>query len=193
MSMKFFENAHCLVTDSGSALADDAAKAAYMAALQKAVAALSLKLPAYALLPGRALLYFVTPGADLRSVMGRFGAEVPGWQAGHCKYKLLQPELYAAHLARYIHKEAVKEGLAAKPEDYRWSSAAQYLGAAQGPAEPGLVLNYFSADPAEAAAKYAAFLAETAPGKFWRPFDKNRDAVIGDADFEAAHSPHDRP
>ena len=100
---------------------------------------------------------------------------------------------YAAHLARYIHKEAVKEGLAAKPEDYRWSSAAQYLGAAQGPAEPGLVLNYFSADPAEAAAKYAAFLAETAPGKFWRPFDKNRDAVIGDADFEAAHSPHDRP
>ena len=38
MSMKFFENAHCLVTDSGSALADDAAKAAYMAALQKAMA-----------------------------------------------------------------------------------------------------------------------------------------------------------
>lgn len=185
----FFENAHYLVTDSGAALADDAAKAAYMDALLRAKKDFSLKLPAYALLPGRALLYFVTPGADLNSVMGRFGAGLPGWAAGRCKYKLLQPELYAGHLLRYMHNEAVKEGLAARPEEYRWSSAAQYLGA-EGPADKDAALGYLSQDPAEALAKYKALMAEPAPGKFWRPFDKNRDAVIGDAAFEAAHSPH---
>ena len=185
----FFDNAHYLVTDCGAELASDEQKTAYLEGLKKAMTDFSLKLPAYALLPGRALLYFVTPGANLNSVMGRFGAGVPGWKPGHCKYKLLQPELYAAHLARYIHMEAVKEGLAAKAEDYKWSSAAQYLGA-EGPAQPELVLNYFAADKAEALKKYTPFLAETVPGKFWRPFDKNRDAVLGDRDFTAAHSPH---
>jgi hypothetical protein len=185
----FFENAHCLVTDTGAALADDGARGAYLALLEAARRDLGLKLPAYALLPGRALLYLVTPGLDLKAVMGKFGAALPGWAAGNCKYKLLQPEEYAAHLARYIHLEPVKEGLAARPEDYQWSSAAQYLGA-EGIADKGLVLDTFSAERAQAVPKYSAFMAEPVPGKFWRQFAKNRDAVLGAAAFVAAHSPH---
>jgi hypothetical protein len=189
MNNIFFENAHCLVTDTGAALADDAARGAYLALLEKAKAGSGLRMPAYALLPGRALIYWVTPGTDLRAVMGKFGADLPGWAAGNCKYKLLQPESYAAHLARFIHLEPVKEGLAARPEAYKWSSAAQYLGA-EGPADADLVLDLFSADRAGAARKYAAFMAEPVPGKFWRPFAKNRDAVLGDDEFLAEHSPH---
>lgn len=181
----FFENAHCLVTDNGAAPAGGSELDAYLDLVLKAKAGHGLRLPAYALLPGRALLYFVTPGEDLRAVMRALGA------GGRCKYKLLQPERYAAHLARYLHLEPVKAGLAAKPEDYRWSSAAQYLGAA-GPADKDLVLGLLDADPAAALEKYRAMLAEPVPGKFWRPFDKNRDAVLGDAAFTAAHSPHAR-
>jgi len=33
-------------------------------------------------------------------------------------------------------------------------------------------------------------MAEEVPGKLWRPFAKNRDAVLGDRDFLAEHSPH---
>lgn len=188
----FFKNAHCLVTDCGASLGSDEARLEYLRLLEKAVKDHQLKMPAYALLPDRALVYFVTPGADLHSVMGALGKEktLPGYAAGRCKYKLIQPEKYAAALARFIHQAPVKEGLAAKPEAYRWSSAGQYLGLAEGPADKELVLKTLSEDAAEAISKYSAFMAEPVPGKFWRPFDKNRDAVLGDREFQAAHSPH---
>jgi hypothetical protein len=179
----FFNNAHCLVTDN-SPLPDAAARDAYLEALTRLKAGLGLRLPAYALLPDRALLYFVTPDKDLRAAMREFKPD-----PSRCKYKLLQPEKYSAALARFLHLAPVKEGLAAKPEDYKWSSAAQYLGA-EGPADKELVLNTFAADPAAALAAYQAFMAEEVPGKFWRPFAKNRDAVLGDREFLAEHSPH---
>jgi hypothetical protein len=187
----FFQNAHCLVTDCGAVLKSDEAMSEYLRLLETAKKDFGLIMPAYALLPDRALVYFVTPGADLHSVMGALGKNktLPGYAAGHCKYKLIQPEKYAAALARFIHQAPVKEGLAAKPEEYRWSSAAQYLGG-EGPAEKGTVLKFLAGDEAEALSKYRAFMAEAVPGKFWRPFDKNRDAVLGDRDFVAAHSPH---
>jgi hypothetical protein len=175
----FFTDAHCLITDN-SPLPDDAARDAYLAALGRLKADLGLKLPAYALLPDRALLYFVTPGADLRDAMRTFRPD-----PSRCKYKLLQPEKYSAALARFIHLEPVKAGLAAKPEDYKWSSAAQYAGVSEGFADKEIVL-------ASLAGAYAAFMAEPVPGKLWRPFDKNRDAVLGDRDFTAAHSPHQK-
>jgi|GEM_PF-2255193 len=186
------ENAHCLVTDTGAALKSQESLAEYLRLLEKAMQEHKLRLAAYALLPNRALLYFVSSGADLHSVMGSFakGSSLADYKPGHCKYKLIQPEKYAAHLARYIHMEPVREQLSARPEGYRWSSAAQYVGGADGPAEPALVLASFPGDAAAALAAYSAFLVEPVPGKFWRPFDKNRDAVLGDREFTAAHSPH---
>ncbi len=190
----FFSDAHCLVTDGGAALAGDQERGDYLRLARGVAARHGLKLPAYALLPGRALLYFVTPGTDLRNVMAEFRTGgLPGYLTGRCKYKLLQPERYAAHLARFIHLEPVKAGLAAAPEDYRWSSAAQYAGKAEGPADKGVVLRFLDKDPALAREKYLAMMAEPVPGKFWRPFAKNRDAVLGDGAFTSAHSPHAGP
>lgn len=192
LMLTFFQNAHCLVTDAGSPLNTDEERAEYLRLLEKAKKDFGLKVPAYALLPGRALLYFITPGPDLHSVMGGLGKDktLPGYAAGHCKYKLIQPEKYSTALARFIHLAPVKEGLAAKPEAYRWSSAAQYLGLAEGPADKEAVLGPLAGDPGEALREYSAFMAEPVPGKFWRPFDKNRDAVLGDREFTAVHSPH---
>lgn len=188
----FYQNAHCLVTDCGAVLESDEARLEYLRLLEKAKKEFGLKMPAYALLRGRALVYFVTPGADLHSVMGGLGRErtLAGYVAGRCKYKLIQPDKLAAALARFIHLAPVKEGLAAKPEDYRWSSAAQYLGLGEGPADKEAVLQMLAGDAGAALPAYSAFMAEPVPGKFWRPFDKNRDAVLGDREFQAAHSPH---
>lgn len=190
----FFENAHCLVTDWGAVLKEDAGRLEYLRLLGKAKNDFGLKIPAYALLPERALIYFITPGADLHKVMGALarGKTLPGYTAGNCKYKLIQPEKYAAALTRFIHLEPVKEGLAAKPADYGWSSAGQYLGLSKGPADKETVLAGFSAAPAEALALYKRYMAEPVPGKFWRPFGKNRDAVLGDRDFQTVHSPHQK-
>ena len=190
----FFNNAHCLVTDCGAVLKEDADRREYLRLLEKAKQDFGLKMPAYALLPDRALVYFVTPGADLHSVMGALAKNktLPGYAGGNCKYKLIQPEKYAAALTRFIHLEPVKEGLAAKPSDYAWSSAAQYLGLNEGPADKELALGTLSTDPAEALALYRKFMEEPVPGKLWRPFDKNRDAVLGDRDFVTAHSPHQK-
>jgi len=189
----FFKNAHCLVTDNGCAAAGGETRPEYLRLLEKAKKDFGLKLPAYALLPDRALIYFITPGADLHSILGAFGKDkaLPGYAAGRCKYKIIQPEKYAAALVRFIHLAPVKEGLAAKPEDYRWSSAGQYLGLHTGPADAEETLKTLAEDAPEALSRYLAFLAEPVPGKFWRPFDKNRDAVLGDREFQAAHSPHD--
>jgi len=188
----FYQNAHCLVTDTGAALKSEASLLEYLRLLEKAKLEFGLKLPAYALLPGRALLYFVTPGADLHSVMGGFakGSALADYRAGSCKYKLIQPDKYSAHLARYIHMEPVREQLSARPEGYRWSSAAQYIGGVEGPADKDLVLSAFPGEPEAALAAYSSFLVEPVPGKFWRPFAKNRDAVLGDREFTASHSPH---
>lgn len=188
----FHENAHCLVTDNGASLKSEESLQEYLRLLEAAKKEFGLKLPAYALLPDRALIYFVSPAADLHSLMGNFarGGNLPGYQAGRCKYKLIQPESFSAHLARYIHMEPVKEQLSARPEGYRWSSAAQYIGGTDGPADKEIVLGTFPGSPEQALAAYSAFLMEPVPGKFWRPFDKNRDAVLGDREFRAAHSPH---
>ena len=192
--LTFFDNAHCLVTDCGAVLESDEARLEYLRLIEKAKKDFGLKIPAYALLPGRALVYFVTPGADLHSVMGGLGREktLPGYVAGQCKYKLIQPDKLAAALARFIHLAPVKAGLAAKPEDYLWSSAGQYLGLREGPADKEAVLQLLGGDAAAALPAYSAFMAEAVPGKFWRPFDKNRDAVLGDREFQAAHSPHQK-
>jgi len=191
----FHQNAHCLVTDTGIALKSEENLREYLRLLEKAKLDFKLQLAAYALLPGRALLYFVTPAVDLHSVMGGFakGSALGAYRVGYCKYKVIQPEKYAAHLARYIHMEPVREQLSARPEGYRWSSAAQYIGGVEGPADKDIVLSTFPGEPAAALAAYSAFLVEPVPGKFWRPFDKNRDAVLGDREFVAAHSPHGQP
>ncbi len=200
-----FEDANYLVTLRGGGgrdiFLDEAGRLEYLELLGRAKHGFSLLLPAYALMPGLVQLYIVTPKANLSEALrwldgeysGYFSRARPG--AGRpfeerYKCKLIQGCKYALPLARYLHVTPVKAGLAAKPESYRWSSAAQYLGLADGPADKGLVLDGLGNDPAAALAKYIEFMSEPIPGKFWRPFDKNRDAVLGDPVFRAAHSPH---
>ena len=54
------------------------------------------------------------------------------WQEGYDRQAILTPDVMLTKI-NYIHQNPVRAGLAKKPEDYYWSSAADYLGIENGP------------------------------------------------------------
>jgi REP element-mobilizing transposase RayT len=202
----FFENAHYHVTDRGNdkaeIFADIADRIQYLSLLEGKRRDFGFLLPAFALLTNHIHLYLVTPKANLAEAMYSLNKEYSQYfnkkygRTGHVfegryKYKLIQDDKYSLALTRYIHLNPVKAGLTSKPEDYKWSSAAQYVGKEDGFADKDIVLAPLADNPGAAVSKYLEFMAEPIPGKLWRPFDKNRNAVLGDSEFRATHSPHE--
>jgi len=200
-----FKNAHYHITDRGNdkqdIFADDADRIDYFSLLEKTKRDFGLLVPAFALMTNHIHLYLVTPKANLADAMFSLNNAYSHYfnqrhgKTGHLfggryKCKLIQDDKYSLALARYIHLNPVKAGLALKPEDYPWSSAAQYIGRDEGFADKEVVLGPLADNPAAALAEYLEFMSAPIPSKLWRPFDKNRDAVLGDAAFRAAHSPH---
>lgn len=204
----FFENAHYHITDRGNdrvpIFADFDDRLQYLTLLDQVKRDFGVLLPAYALMTNHIHLYLVTPKANLAEAMFALNNAYSHYfnkkhgRTGHLfearyKCKLVQQGEYSLALARYIHLNPVKAGLAEKAEDYAWSSAAQYLGIRGGLADPGIVLDPLSDNREKALLKYQAFLAEppeTFTGKNWKIFDKGRNMVIGDPEFKKAHPTH---
>ena len=61
-------------------------------------------------------------------------AERPFWQARYYDYPVLREEKRVEKL-RYMHRNPVKRGLVAKPEDWVWSSYRHYLTGIEGVVE----------------------------------------------------------
>lgn len=204
----FFENAHYHITDRGNDKApifsdfDD--RLQYLTLLEKIKNDFGVQVAAYALMTNHIHLYLVTPKANLSETMLELNSAYSHYfnkrhgRTGHLfegryKCKLVQRDNYSLALARYVHLNPVKAGLAAKAEEYAWSSAAQYLGIRGGLADPSIVLEPLADNREQALAKYIEFMAqppETYTGKNWKIFDKNRNMVIGDREFKADHTPH---
>ena len=80
----------------------------------------------------------------------------------------------------------VKAGMVSSPEKYEWSSHRAYLGNADkvvSGAEEGLL--FFSEDVERARASYLDYISRPVPEKEWNMFDKERNGILGDADFRA--------
>jgi REP element-mobilizing transposase RayT len=205
----FFENAHYHITDRGndkvSIFADFDDRLHYLSLIDQVKRDFGLLLPAFALMTNHIHLYLVTPKANLAEAMFALNNAYSHYynkrhgKTGHLfedryKYKLIQDDVYSLVLARYIHLNPVKAGMVKAAEEYGWSSAAQYLGLRGGLADPAIVLDPLSANREKALIKYKEFMAEpleAMTGKNWKIFDKNRNMVIGDREFKAAHSPHE--
>lgn len=203
----FFENAHYHITDRGNdkreIFADPADRGQYISLLEQAKKDFDLLIPAFALMTNHIHLYLVTPKANLSEAMfwlnnsyshyfNRKHGKTGHLFEGRYKCKIIQSDRYSLALARYIHLNPVKAGLTDKPENYKWSSAADYAGMENFHfLDKDTVLRPLSEDREMAIAKYRVFMAESIEGKFWRPFDKNRNMVLGDREFKTAHSPHD--
>jgi len=205
----FFENAHYHITDRGNdripIFADFDDRLQYLSLIEKIKTDFGVQVAAFALMTNHIHLYLVTPKPNLAEAMFALNNAYSHYfnkrhnRTGHLfegryKCKLVQHDTYSLALARYVHLNPVKAGLAEKAELYAWSSAAQYLGLRGGLAEPSIVLDPLSDNRENALIKYKAFMAEppeTFTGKNWKIFDKGRNMVIGDPEFKAAHSPHD--
>jgi putative transposase len=60
--------------------------------------------------------------------------ERPFWQARYYDFNVRTPQKRVEKL-RYMHRNPVKRGLVAKPEDWKWSSFLHYATGKEGPVE----------------------------------------------------------
>lgn len=105
---------------------------------------------------------------------------------GRFKAVLVQADLYARTLTKYIHANPVRKGIVASPEEYEWSSCKAYFGQRKAPSwlSTRAILTCFGGSPAILRREHEAYLA--VPGD--RSFDKDlkrssRIGILGDDDF----------
>jgi REP element-mobilizing transposase RayT len=202
----FFKNAHYHITDRGNdkrdIFIDDPDRREYLKLLGQGKQDFGLLIPAYALMTNHIHLYLVTPEANLGEAMfwlnnsyshyfnNRHGKSGHMFE-GRYKCKLIQQDQYSLSLLRYIHLNPVKAGIVKSPEGYEWSSHRQYLTPETGGlADTDVIMETLGNTQRTSLAAYTAFLNEPIPPKLWRPFDKNRNAVLGSPEFRKQHSPH---
>jgi hypothetical protein len=105
---------------------------------------------------------------------------------GRFKSILIQAEGYATELSRYIHLNPVRAELVNHPEQYPWSSYAQYCGTARHEKwiETAFILNLFAEHPEEARTDYAGFVIKGI-GQDVPALIKNsiRKGILGNEEF----------
>ena len=120
-------------------------------------------------------------------------------RAGHLfqgRYKaiLVEADEYATELSRYIHLNPVRAGMAAKPEDWSWSSYRGYIG--QGKAlewlKREIVLGYFGEGTSDAMKNYCAFVEDLLGKEYESPLKETfGTAILGSTGFiEAITAEH---
>lgn len=95
--------------------------------------------------------------------------------------KVVQPNMYALWLSRYIHRQAVEAGLVTDPKDYLWSSYRAYIG--EEPLDfvkPTVILEQFGAGQ-ESVRCYVKFVLGMDQGPM--DWDIKSVIVVGDEDY----------
>jgi putative transposase len=152
---------------------------------------------AYCLMSNHYHLLLETPEGNLPQIMRHLNGayttyfNVKRKRSGHLfqgRYKaiLVEADSYATELSRYIHLNPIRVGLAAKPEDYPWSSYRSYVGQSR-PAEwlkTEFLLSYFGQSRTEAGIRYRRFVEELQGRDYDSPLGNAKGAaVLGTAEF----------
>ncbi len=104
---------------------------------------------------------------------------------GRYKSILIEKDRYFLAVSRYIHLNPVRAGIVAEPEDYRWSSYADYITSKEKSAWLccNLTLDQFSKNRAQARSLYEEFVQEAATSED-NPFEKIKSGfILGDEGF----------
>ena len=186
------------VTVRGNARADiflgDDDRRRFLALLAETAGRRGWTCHAYCLMDNHYHLLLETTAADLgrgmRQVNGvytqRFNrTHSRTWHVFQGRYKaiLVEKQAYLLELCRYVVLNPVRAGMAARPEDWRWSSyraAAGYRIARRhgpDPARHGWLLQQFGADDRAARLAYRRFVRAGA-GETERPWDKLRGGLV---------------
>jgi REP element-mobilizing transposase RayT len=129
---------------------------------------MSFKLYAYALMNNHAhLLIREKAAGDITVIMRKILTQYAGWFnrkyerngaliANRYKSECVTDESYLLVLARYIHQNPVKAGMAGSPEAYPWSSYADYLSGGDF-TDIDFILDSISGNRKSATAEFTAF------------------------------------
>ena len=125
----------------------------------------------YCLMDNHYHLLLETPSSNLAQIMRHINGAYTTYfnikrdRSGHLfqgRYKsiLVEKDVYAKELSRYIHLNPVRAGIVSKPEDYAWSSYAAYACATSSPKwlARDFILGYFGPHEATAQKRYKAFV-----------------------------------
>ncbi|MBA3065530.1 transposase [bacterium] len=155
--------------DKGKIFRDDADYKKFLNIIKRAKPRYGAIVYAYVLMPNHYHLLLETPRANLTRLMHYVQTAYSVYynsrhlRTGHVfqgRYKalLVDKDNYLLRLSRYIHLNPVRAKMVKSPQDYIWSSFAEYSGrAASSVSTPGFVLESFGASPTESAGKYSEF------------------------------------
>ena len=172
----------------------------YLKLLNSRAAEFNVRIHAYALMTNHIHLFVETRLANISDWMFRLTLDYTKYfnlkylRTGHLfetrfKSRLVQKDRYFLALLRYIHLNPVKAGIAAKPEDYQWSSHRAYLIGGDGVVEnPSEALALFSENHGSALKQYIEFTNQDIPQKEWKVLDKERNGYLGDRLFRQSLS-----
>lgn len=137
---------------------------------------------AYCLMSNHYHLLLETPEGNLAQIMRHINGayttyfNVKRKRAGHLfqgRYKeiLVEADEYATELSRYIHLNPVRAGMAARPEEYQWSSYGSYIGPNKMTEwlKTEFILGYFSVNAADANNKYRQFVEDLLGSEYESP------------------------
>lgn len=172
---------------------DDADRERYLELLDEACGKHGARVFAYCLMPNHLHVALQTADTPLSRVVHDVHSRYARYfnrrhdRAGHLfqgrfQGLLVDRDAYLLELVRYIHRNPVKARLAARPEEFAWSSHAAYLGTAPAWLAAGEVLSLLAGSRPKARRLFQEFVAGTAAGRY-DPGDAHLGAVVGGEDF----------
>lgn len=173
-----FEGAFYHITSRGNLrdriFFDDKDREKFLDILRRTKERYGYLLHAYALMENHYHLFLETPKANISQIMQNINTSYTVYinkrhkRFGHLfqgRFKgiIVDKETYLIVLSRYIHLNPVRARMVESPEDYRWTSYREYIGACKGKesmVDIAETLSYFSKTKYAAMKAYKEFVLE---------------------------------
>ena len=169
----------------------------FLSYLESATQRYDARIHAYCLMDNHYHLLIETPSGNLPQIMRHINGayttyfNVKRKRSGHLlqgRYKaiLVDMDIYAKELSRYIHLNPIRTKMVEMLENYEWSSYLEYIGRKK--PQPWLardfILSYFGQKVKIAQQNYLRFVEAKVGQKYKSPFRKVvGSTILGDEDF----------
>jgi REP element-mobilizing transposase RayT len=166
----------------------------YLQSLEKYSEIFAVDIIAYALMEWHVHLFVYDRDNKVSSFMERLHGDYAQFfnkdvdHVGHVfgerfNNKIVQPNIYALRLSKYIHRQAVEAGLVNHPLRYRWTSYRIYCGLEKSKfLKPGIILEQLS-DKMDRNKEYASMVLNREDDPV--DWEQAKLFVVGDKEFKA--------
>ena len=169
----------------------------FLAYLESATERYNAVIHAYCLMNNHYHLLLETPAGNLSQIMRHINGAYTSYfntkrrRAGHLfqgRFKgiVIDADDYAKELSRYIHLNPVRTGIVEKPEQYRWSSYAAYIGKVKVPSwlNRDFILGYMGGKTSTSLKRYHLFVDDHVGRKQKSPLEAvYASTILGGDDF----------